>query len=306
MKIEFRGSFVAIVTPFKKEGKIDRKALEKIVAWQIEQGSDGIVCCGATGEGIALSEKEKLEAVRICLSAAGKKLLVIGGSGTASTAESVKLTEKMGKLGVAGALVVTPYYNKPTAKGCIAHYTEVAKTGVPLIPYYNPKRTGVVLKPEALGEIGAIRGVAALKDSGGDIEFTKKLKQLSPAPILSGDDDMTFETLEAGGVGAISVIGNVFPKQWKEMIDLGLKRKWKEAKRINDRFMPLCKAMFIEPNPQCIKWLGSWLGINPPYMRLPLLMPEESTRSKIRGTFIRMGLPQFQIVTEEKRAAFFR
>ena len=306
MKKQFQGSFVAIVTPFKKNGEIDVSALEKHVAWQLEQGSDGIVCSGATGEGIVLSDKEKSLSAEICLKVAGNKMAVIAGSGNASTLESVKCTEKMGKLGVAGCLVVTPYYNKPMGKGCIAHFKEIARVGVPIIPYYNPKRTGVFLKPEVWAEIGSLPGVAALKDSSGDIEFIKQVKKLSAALILSGDDDLTYETMAAGGVGAISVIGNAFPKQWKEMIRLCLAGKWKAAKQIHDRFAALCKAMFIETNPQCIKWLNHWMGLTPPFLRLPLLIPEESTQWKIRGALVRMGLPQFQIKTEGMRIGDLR
>lgn len=289
----FRGAYVAIVTPFKRDGRVDKKALAKLVRWQIEQGTDGILCLGATGEGIALSDREKLQVAGVCVEAANGQIPILAGSGSAGTDSTVKLTEKMGRLGVSGCLVVTPYYNRPSGKGCLAHYREVAKVGVPIVPYYNPKRTQTVFSPEIFAEIGNLEGVAALKDSSGEIEFTKRVRQLTQTPILSGDDDCTFETLRIGGAGAISVIGNAFPKQWKEMIKWALEGEWEKAKRRYDRYFPLCKALFIESNPQCIKWLCHWMGLSSCFMRLPLMEPEESTRQKIKEVVLKMALPQF-------------
>ncbi|MBI3508929.1 MAG: dihydrodipicolinate synthase family protein, partial [Chlamydiia bacterium] len=159
------GSFVAILTPFTRNQKIDTKALVKHILWQIEQGTEGIVCCGATGEGVLLSEAEKKRVAQICIETTQKKIPVIVATGMSSTQETVRLTEKMQRLGVDGCLVVTPCYVKAMPKGLVAHYREVAKVALPVIPYHNPARTAQRFSAEVFAEIGEIPGVVALKDS---------------------------------------------------------------------------------------------------------------------------------------------
>lgn len=283
MALQARGSFVALVTPFDQRGRIDWKCVEKLVAWHIEQGTDGIVCCGATGEGMTVSEAEKKKMVALCVHVAKNKIPIIVNSGTADTKQSIRLTEQMLKIGASGCLIVTPYYNKPTQRGCIRHFSEIAKVGLPVIVYNNPGRTAVRLEAETVAEMAQIQGIAGYKDSTADIDLIRKIRKLCSIPILSGDDDLTYETLVEGGAGAISVIGNLFPKEWKTMISSALDKKWEPARQIADRFHPLCKAMFLEPNPQCIKFAMSWLGKCPEYLRLPLVSTTEKTQAQIKG-----------------------
>ena len=293
MALNARGSFVALVTPFDNKGRIDWKSVENLVSWQIEQGTDGIVCCGATGESMTISEAEKKKMVAACVKIAGNRIAIIGNSGTADTRQSVRLTEQMFKLGASGTLVATPYYNKPTQRGCILHFSEIAKVGLPVIVYNNPGRVGVRLEAETIAKLGEVSGIAACKDSTGDIRLIQKIRELSSIPILAGDDDLTYETLFQGGSGAISVIGNLFPKAWKTLISLALEKKWEPAKKIADRFYPLCKAMFLEPNPQCLKFAMSWLGKCQGTLRLPFVPTTQTTQEQIKRELIALGSPFF-------------
>lgn len=290
MKLNAQGAFVALVTPFDRKGRIDWKCIEKLVSWHIGEGTEGLLCCGATGEGMAVSEKEKKKMVSLCVEVAENKIPIIVSSGTADTKQSVRLTEEMLKLGANGGLIVTPYYNKPTQRGCIRHFAEIAKVGLPVIVYNNPGRVCVRLEAETIAECAAIPGITGYKDSTADIALIRKIRKLSSIPILSGDDHLTYETLLEGGAGAISVIGNLFPKAWKTMISLALEKKWSPAKEIADRFQPLCKALFLEPNPQCLKFAMSWLGKCPGHLRLPLVSPTEMTQAQIVEEIARLQL----------------
>ena len=165
MWMKFHGAFVAVITPFDRKGRVDRKNLGKLIEWHIQEGTQGIVCCGATGEGVALDSAEKKRVVSICVEASEGKIPIIAGCGTSSTKQSVQLTEQMQRLGANGCLIVTPYYNRPSQRGCILHFQEIAKVGLPVIAYHNPGRTAVRFTPETVAEIGKIPGVAALKDS---------------------------------------------------------------------------------------------------------------------------------------------
>jgi 4-hydroxy-tetrahydrodipicolinate synthase len=281
MKLKVQGSFVALATPFDSKGRIDWKCIEKLVSWHIGEGTEGILCCGATGEGMAVSPNEKKKMVTLCAEVAEHKIPILVSSGTADTNQSVRLTEAMLKAGASGCLVVTPYYNKPTQRGCVSHFREIAKVGLPVIIYNNPGRVCVRLEAETVIEIARIPGIAGYKDSTADIELIRKVRKLSCLPILSGDDHLTYETLQEGGAGAISVVGNLFPKAWKAMIAHALKKEWASSKEIADRFAPLCKALFLEPNPQCLKFAMSWLGKCAAHLRLPLVAPTETTQAQI-------------------------
>ncbi len=289
--MKFTGSLVAIATPFHPDGSLDKYSLKRLVEWHVSEGTDGIVCSGATGESVCLSETDRLDILDVCLEAAAGKIPVIAGTGTPDTRETIRLTEQARKAGAAGCLVITPFYNKPTARGCVLHYKEVAQVGLPVVVYHNPGRTQVRLTAETLAEISAIEGIAALKDSSGDKELIRELCGLSSFPILSGDDWMTFETLQMGGVGAISVIGNIVPRAWKEMIRLSLQKRWEEAKCISDRFQHLCQALFQEVNPQCVKYALSLMGKCGITLRLPLVPPLEESRKGIKRAFLRLALP---------------
>lgn len=289
--MSFVGCFVAIVSPFRPNGKLDLPALERLVEWHISEGTDGLVCCGATGESTCLSRSDRRNLVDVCIKTAAGRIPIIVGTGTPDTRETVHLTEQAQKAGAAGCLVITPFYNKPSQRGCILHYREVAKVGLPVIVYHNPGRTQVRLTVETLADIGAIDGVAALKESSGDREVICQLRKISSLPILSGDDWMTYEVMQLGGVGAISTIGNIIPRTWKEMIHLSLRGQWEKARKISDRFQPLCEAIFQEVNPQCVKYVLGLMNKCDPTLRLPLVLPLEETRQRLKQELVRLSLP---------------
>jgi 4-hydroxy-tetrahydrodipicolinate synthase len=291
--MQFQGSFVAIITPFHPKGSVDWKSLEQLVEWHIGEGTDGIVCCGSTGEGVVLSDREKKRVAEVCVRTANKRIAVIVGTGTADTRQTVRLTESVRKLGADGSLVVTPYYNKPTQKGCILHFGEVAKVGLPVIVYHNPARAVVRLTAETIAEISQIPGIAAIKESSHDLELMRKVQSLCSIPILSGEDDLTFDILRAGGVGTISVIGNVIPRGWKAMVQLCRQKKWEAAERLAKFYMPLCKALFLETNPQCVKWAMKCLRLGNGILRLPLIEPSDKVQAALNQEFLRLSIPFF-------------
>lgn len=290
----FRGSFVALITPFLSNGRVDWKRFEELVEWQIQQGVDGIVCGATTGEGPTLSESERKKITEVCVQTSAKRIPVIVSTGVNDTRRTVQATAEAQKLGADGCLVVTPYYNKPTQRGCVLHFQEVAKVGLPMIVYHIPGRAVVRLEAETVLKISQIPGFAGIKDATSDVEWIRKIRKLCPKiSILSGDDDFTFELLKAGGDGVISVICNVIPNGWTKMIHLSLEGKWDRAKILAARYMPLCKAHFIETNPQCVKFSMSWLGHCHPALRLPMVKPLESTQKEIKKAIICLALPQF-------------
>ena len=276
-----RGSFVAIITPFHENGDLDLETLKKLVEWQIESGTDGIVCCGTTGEDPMLSDEECKIVIKTVVQTARKRVLVIAGTGTCATHSTVERTREAYRLGVDGVLVIVPYYSRPTIEGCLAHYTEVGKVGIPTIIYYNPARTGFHLTAQQVGALSEIPSMAGIKDSSGSTEFIDGLKLYTKLPILSGDDVVSFDHLKKGASGVISIIANVIPSEWKEMIHLALEGDFMRSQAIFEKYLPLCKSVVMEPNPQGIKYAAHLLGKSSPTLRLPLVQPRESTRLAI-------------------------
>jgi 4-hydroxy-tetrahydrodipicolinate synthase len=277
-----KGSYVAIVTPFKDDESVDFAVLEKLIEWQIEEGTDGLILCGATGESSTLSYEEKEEIYKMAVSLVKGRVVLIAGTGTNNTRESVKRTESAQKIGVDGALVLVPYYNKPTPEGCLAHFTEVGKVGLPMIVYHHPGRTGVKLSAETLTEIAQIPSVAAIKETAGSVEFAAELKKTISKPIFSGDDNLTLPMMKVGASGVISAVGNVVPGLIHEMVHAALDQNFERAEEIDQEMQPLYEALFIETNPQCIKYALSLMGKCLPNLRLPMVVPRVTTREKVK------------------------
>lgn len=289
--MRFRGSYVAILTPFDLKGRVDRKALEKLIEWQIAEGTDGIVCSATTGEGATLSEVERKKIAEICIKTAAKRVPVIVATGTNDTRASLRYTEAALRLGASGCLAVTPYYNKPSNQGCIEHFTEIAKVGLPVILYHNPPRAVVRLSVETVAILGQTPNIIGIKDSSHDLEFIKKIAKV--IDVIAGDDDITFEIMKEGGVGAISTVGNLVPRGWNQMVKACLAQKWDEAKGLSEKYLPLIRSIFLETNPQGHKFALSWLGRCKPVLRLPMILPPESVQNEIKKALIRLALPQF-------------
>jgi 4-hydroxy-tetrahydrodipicolinate synthase len=278
----FTGSLVALVTPFHENLSVDLAALQELVEWHIEEGTDGIVVCGTTGENGALSEEEFIAVVETAIAAAKKRIPIIVGTGSLDTRKTVKNTEIAKCYGADGALVVLPYYNRPTEEGCVAHFQEAAKAGLPMIVYHHPGRTGIRLSPSDLSKIAKIPEVVAIKDAAGDLSHTLELLTVVDCPVLSGDDTLALPHLAAGCAGVVSIIANVIPKRWKEFIGMVREGQLEEGRKLFRELYGLARALVVETNPQGVKFALGEMGKCKPYLRLPLLLPRAKTQEEIR------------------------
>jgi 4-hydroxy-tetrahydrodipicolinate synthase len=276
------GSFVALITPFDKKGRIDVAALEALVEWHIQEGSAGLVCAGSTGEARSLNELERRKILQICIKTAKKRIPIIAGTGMPDTRQTLRLTRQALQENADACLVVTPYYSRPTQKGCILHFQEVSKIGLPFIVYNNPTRSTIQLSPETISEIGQLPCALALKESTNDPLFVRKIRLLSSLPILAGEDALTYEMLQEGAQGGISVIANLIPNPWSILFEHANAKKWVEAKAISDLYLPVYDVLFSEPNPQCVKYILFLMGKCSPTLRLPLIEPNSKTQLSLK------------------------
>ncbi len=268
--MKFHGAITALVTPFKN-GKVDEKALARLVRHQIASGTDGLVPVGTTGESPTLSFKEHERVIKVVIEAAYHEVPVIAGTGSNSTDEAIQLTRFAKKAGAQSALMVTPYYNKPTQEGLYRHYAEVAKkVDIPIVLYNVPGRTGVTLSPETVARLSKIRSIVAIKEATGSMDQASHILSLCDITVLSGDDSLTLPLLAIGAKGVISVVANILPKDISELVDSFFAGNLAQAQRIHKKLFPLCRAMFIETNPIPVKRAMSLLGLCGGDLRLPL------------------------------------
>ena len=265
----FKGSIVALVTPFTPNGNLDLAALSSLIEWHIQEGTDAIVVCGSTGEAATLSREEQKTVVRTAVDVAGKRIPIIAGTGTNDTRETVYRTQEAKTLGADACLVIVPYYNRPSQEGCLAHFREVDKAGFAMIPYHNPVRTAVKLTPKTIVQICALPSVVAFKDSSPDMDAAIEIQGLISVPYLSGEDPVNIPLMATGAVGVISPTANVFPKAMKQMVDLCAEGKFAQAMELYRRYYALTKALYVETNPQCIKYAVHLLEKCHPTVRLP-------------------------------------
>lgn len=252
----FGAVVTAMVTPFKKDMSVDYAKAEKIADFLVRNGSDGLVVCGTTGESPTLTHQEEFELFRAVKNAVGKKAKIIGGTGSNSTATAVHATKEAEKIGVDGALVVVPYYNKPPQDAMVSHFTQVAKsTSLPIIIYNIPGRTGTTMQPETVARCADIKNICGVKDSVGNMEHTSDVKRRVPADfmIYSGDDGVTLPLLSVGACGVISVASHLVGKDMNKMCAHFFAGRNKEALKIHLRLLPLFKALFVTTNPVLIK-----------------------------------------------------
>ncbi|MGH7197891.1 MAG: 4-hydroxy-tetrahydrodipicolinate synthase [Candidatus Omnitrophota bacterium] len=268
--MKFHGSIVALVTPFKN-GKVDEKTLEKLVRHHIKSGTDGIVPVGTTGESPTLSFKEHERVIEIVVDAAAGEVPVIAGTGSNSTDEAIELTRFAKKAGADGALMVTPYYNKPTQEGLYRHYEAVAKAvELPIILYNIPGRAGVSMAPETVARLAKIRTIVGIKEATGNMDQTSHILSLCDITVLSGDDSLTLPLLSLGAKGVISVIANIVPEAVSEMVSAYFAGSHQKARDLHYKLFPLCRAVFVETNPIPIKRAMKLLGLCGDELRLPL------------------------------------
>ncbi len=281
----FQGSIVAIVTPMFEDGRVDEPSLRRLVDHHIQQQTDAIVAVGTTGESATLNHDEHCEVIRIVVEQAAKRVPVIGGTGSNSTAEAIDYTRCAQQAGADACLLVTPYYNKPTQEGLYRHYQKIAETvAIPQILYNVPGRTACDMLPATVKRLAQIDNIVGIKEAVGDHQRIRELVALASDKfaIYSGDDATAMELILMGGKGTISVTANVAPKAMHEMCMLALKGDRAGAEAINQRLMGLHKQLFIEPNPIPVKWAVHTQGLIPHGIRLPLLPLSNSCQEAVR------------------------
>ncbi|AKN32557.1 4-hydroxy-tetrahydrodipicolinate synthase [Clostridium carboxidivorans P7] len=268
----FKGSAVAIVTPFK-DGGVDFKKLEELLEWHIKSSTDAIVICGTTGEASTMSEQERKETIKFTVDVVKKRIPVIAGTGSNNTAASINMSKWAESIGVDGLLVITPYYNKTTQKGLVEHFKAIA-TSVksPIIIYNVPGRTGLNILPKTLKVLCELDNIVAVKEASGNISQIAEIKAVcgDKLDIYSGNDDQIIPIMALGGIGVISVLANVIPKDVHDMCELFLNGKVKEALKIQLDSLALTNALFIETNPIPVKTAMNIMGMNVGNLRLPL------------------------------------
>jgi len=288
----FKGSFVALITPFK-DGKVDEEAFAKLVEWQITEGSHGLVPCGTTGESPTLSHEEHRRVIEICIEVTNKRVPVMAGAGSNNTLEAISLTKFAKEAGADAVLSVTGYYNKPTQEGQYQHFKAISDAvDIPIFLYNIPGRTIVDISVETMARIAKLKNVVGVKDATSNLARTSLQRHLiGPDFIqLSGEDATSLGFNAHGGVGAISVTANVAPKLCAEFQTATLNGDFRRALEIQDRLMPLHHSLFLEPNPAPVKYAASLLGLCADELRLPLMPIIEPTQLRVRDAMRHAGL----------------
>jgi len=279
----FKGSFTALITPFK-DGKFDETSFRSLIDFQLKSGTHGLVPTGTTGESPTLSHEEHIRIVEVCIEQANKKAPVIAGTGSNSTEEAIYLTKHAKKAGADAALVVTPYYNKPSQEGLLQHFTKIANSvDIPIVIYNIPGRSIVDMSNETMSKLFEVKNIVGVKDATGDIPrvyFTRS-EVGSEYNMLSGDDSTTLAFMIYGGHGAISVTSNIAPKLCSDFHSLCMDKNFYEASLINDKLMPLHRALFLESSPGPVKYAASKLDLCSEEVRLPVTKINNDTKKII-------------------------
>lgn len=297
MTLKLSGSMVALVTPFK-DGTIDEAALKRLIEFQIEGGTTALVPCGTTGESATLSHEEHDRVIELVVQSARGRIPVIAGTGSNNTAEAIRLTKHAQQAGADAALLISPYYNKPTQRGLYLHFKAVAEAvDLPMIPYNIASRTAVNIEPETIAKLVAeLPNIVAIKESSGNLEQMSRILQLTNRRlvVLSGDDALTLPVLSIGGAGVISVVANLVPRDVAAMINEFEQGRVAQATVWHARLLPLVKALFIETNPVPVKTAMGLLGMIESAVRLPLCEMEAGNLAKLKAVLEAYGLRQEQ------------
>ncbi len=293
MRPTFQGSMVALVTPFRN-GEVDEAKLRELVEFHVGQGTDAIVPCGTTGESPTLSHDEHKRVVEIVIEAARQRVPVIAGTGSNSTTEAIDLTAHAWNAGARGALVVNPYYNRPTQEGLYRHFRAVAEAvDIPILVYNIASRTAVNVETDTLARlVKDCPNIVGVKEASGSLDqMTQVILACGPDfSVLSGDDTLTLPLMSVGGRGVVSVVANVVPRDTVEMTHAALAGDWKLARDLHLRLFPLCRAMFIETNPIPVKETMAMMGMIEPEFRLPMCRMSEANRQRLKTVLDQYGL----------------
>lgn len=288
----FKGSLVALITPFRC-GKVDEKAFQDLVEWHVAEGTHGLVPCGTTGESPTLSHEEHRRVVELCIEASRGRIPVIAGTGSNSTDEAIELTRHARKAGANAALVVTPYYNKPTQEGLFQHFKAIVEAvDLPVVVYNIPGRSVVDISVETMARIAKLPNIVGVKESTGDVSRITKHRLLIGEGFcqVSGEDYLALAQMAAGADGCISVTANVAPRQLSQMHLACQRGDYAAARAIHERLAPLHEALFVETSPAPVKYAASLLGKCVPDIRLPLVEPGEATRARVKAAMVHAGL----------------
>jgi len=289
----FKGSITALITPFLANGDIDWKAFDNFVEWQIDQGSHGVVPCGTTGESPTLTHAEHKQIIKRCVEIVNKRVPVIAGTGSNNTAEALELTQEAKEDGADAALVVTPYYNKPTQGGLYAHYKKLNdEVDIPIVIYNIPGRSVIDMSNETLAKLSKLKNIIGLKDATADLSRPLDLRHMIGDDFcqLSGEDGTIAAFLAQGGHGCISVTSNIAPKLCSELHMAWQNKNMDEVARIRDLLAPIHKALFVESSPAPVKYAASQLGICENQIRLPLIEASQSCRDIVNHALEYAGL----------------
>ncbi len=289
----FKGSLVALITPFRRDGKIDEKAFQSFVDWQIRQGTHGLVPVGTTGESPTLSHAEHKRVVELCVEVAKGRCKVIAGAGSNSTEEAIDFTKHAKKAGADAVLSVTPYYNKPTQDGLYAHFKAIAESAdIPVVIYNIPPRSVVDMTVQTMARLAKIKNIVGVKDATNDLTRPTRTKIAcgDKFALLSGEDGTALAYLAGGGHGCISVTGNIAPRLCADMHVAWQKGDIKTAQRINETLMPLHEALFCETSPAPVKFGANLLGLAEDTVRLPLVPASDNARQRVREAMTQAGL----------------
>jgi 4-hydroxy-tetrahydrodipicolinate synthase len=286
MSTTFSGSFVAMVTPFKG-GKVDEAKVRELVEMHIAGGTDGIIPCGTTGESPTLSHDEHRRLVELVVETAGRRITVIAGTGSNATSEAVDLTKHAERAGAHGALVVSPYYNKPTQEGLYRHFRAVADSvHIPIVVYNIAGRTAVNIETATMARLARdCHNIVGVKEASGSLDqMAQVIAACGPDfTVLSGDDNLTIPLMAIGGHGVISVIANILPRETADMVHAALDGDWKRARELHYKLLPLARAAFLETNPIPIKEAMAMAGMLSAEFRLPMCPMGEANRETLRG-----------------------
>jgi len=281
--MDFKGCYTALVTPFTADGAVDYEAYRALLEWQIAEGITGIVPCGCTGEAATLTHEEQKKVLSFAIETVNKRVPVIAGTGSNNTAEALDLTKFADSAGADGALLITPYYNKPTPAGQYEHYRCVAEAvKIPIMLYNVPGRTGISILPETVARLTEIKNITVIKEASGDLEQVSRIATACDIQILSGDDSLTLPIMSVGGTGVVSVVANLIPGEFTALVNAYLTGDTAAAQAAHKKYYGLCKAMFIETNPIPVKTSLAAMGKIQEAFRLPLVGMGDENKKKLK------------------------
>jgi 4-hydroxy-tetrahydrodipicolinate synthase len=287
----FQGSFPALVTPFAENYEIDFDAYGRLIDFQIDNGTNGIVPCGCSGEAATLSHDEQKSLIRFAVERVAGRIPVVAGTGSNNTAEAVGLTKYAKEVGCQGALLITPYYNKPSPAGQIAHYTKVAvEADIPVMLYNVPGRTGTKMSPETIAEMNKVANIVSVKEACGSVDQVSQILSRCDINVMSGDDSLTLPMMSVGASGVVSVAANVIPGIMSELCAAANAADFGKARELHYKMLPLASALFLETNPMPAKAALTKMGMIKNVLRLPLVSMTDESASRLDPYLKDLGL----------------